>query len=263
VPAFFVHAGVSSLDCIGVHPIRPAAIINAIGQGETRFGTTQGGTPTSLTFNRISQFQGSIKRAGNPCGNLTGGSVTYSNNLDKIETIRDDGLIEGADPTIAALTGRIDLRFADTTLIDLAPGGTPVDLEFRLHALGAGKARAERARGLPGRRWRQSALRVSRAALERNVALDCEVERAGSMANIHRTGEKAVKRAASILCTLCAGRRFPVEGASTQSAGAGRRAVRQTPNQPQSEQISGGPLSTRRMRSACRETPILTNTRLR
>jgi hypothetical protein len=28
--------------------------------------------------------------------------------LEKIETIRDDGLIEGADPTIAALTGRID-----------------------------------------------------------------------------------------------------------------------------------------------------------
>ena len=44
--------------------------------------------------------------------------------------IRDDGLIEGADPTIAALTGRIDVRFADTTLIDLAAGGTPVDLEF-------------------------------------------------------------------------------------------------------------------------------------
>jgi hypothetical protein len=30
----------------------------------------------------------------------------------------------------AALTGRIDVRFADTTLIDLAAGGTPVDLEF-------------------------------------------------------------------------------------------------------------------------------------
>ena len=62
--------------------------------------------------------------------NLTGGSVTYSNNLEKIETIRDDGLIEGADPTIAALTSRIDVRFADTTLIDLAAGGTPVDLEL-------------------------------------------------------------------------------------------------------------------------------------
>ncbi len=56
--------------------------------------------------------------------------MTYSNNLEKIETIRDDGLIEGADPTIAALTGRIDVRFADTTMIDLAAGGTPVDLEF-------------------------------------------------------------------------------------------------------------------------------------
>ena len=56
--------------------------------------------------------------------------MTYSNNLEKIETIRNDGLMEGADPTIAALTGRIDVRFADTTLIDLAAGGTPVDLEF-------------------------------------------------------------------------------------------------------------------------------------
>src|ERR671910_302663 len=63
-----------------------AATISAIAQGETRFGTTQGGTPTSLTFSRISQFQGSIKRAGNPVGNLTGGSVTYSNNLED----RDD-----------------------------------------------------------------------------------------------------------------------------------------------------------------------------
>ena len=69
-------------------------------------------------------------RTGSPVGNLTGGSVTYTNNLEKIETIRDDGLIEGADPTIAVLTGRIDVRFADTTLIDLAAGGTPVDLEF-------------------------------------------------------------------------------------------------------------------------------------
>jgi hypothetical protein len=111
-------------------PSRSLVTINAIAQGETRFGTTQGGTPTSLTFSRISQIQGSIKRAGSPVGNLTGGSVTYSNNLEKIETIRDDGLIEGADPTIAALTGRIDVRFADMTLIDLAADGTPGDLEF-------------------------------------------------------------------------------------------------------------------------------------
>jgi hypothetical protein len=130
VPAFFVHAGVK-LNSLALEFTRSgaaAATINAIAQA--RFGTTQGGTPASLTFSRISQFQGSIKRAGSPVGNLTGGSVTYSNNLEKIETIRDDGLIEGADPTIAALTGKVDVRFADTTLIDLAAGGTPVDLEF-------------------------------------------------------------------------------------------------------------------------------------
>jgi hypothetical protein len=71
-----------------------------------------------------------VSAGGMTFGNLTGGSVTYSNNLEKIETIRDDGLIEGADPTIAALTGRVDVRFADTTRIDLAADGTPVDLEF-------------------------------------------------------------------------------------------------------------------------------------
>ena len=56
--------------------------------------------------------------------------MTCSNILEKIETIRADGLIEGADSTIAALSGRIDVRFVDTTLIDPAAGGTPVDLEF-------------------------------------------------------------------------------------------------------------------------------------
>ena len=141
VPAFFMHSGVK-LNSIALEFARSgaaAATINAIAQGETRNGTSQGGTPTSLTFSRISQFQGSIKRAGSAVGNLTAGSLTYANNLEKIETIRADGRIEGADPTIAALTGRIDVRFADTTLIDLAAGGTPVDLEFA-YTLSAGSS---------------------------------------------------------------------------------------------------------------------------
>jgi hypothetical protein len=58
VPASFLHAGVK-LNSIALEFTRSgpaAATINAIAQGETRFGTTQGGTPTSLTFSRISQF---------------------------------------------------------------------------------------------------------------------------------------------------------------------------------------------------------------
>ena len=132
VPAFFMHAGVV-LNSIALDFQRSgaaAATINAIAQGETRNGTSQGGTPSTLAFNRISQFQGSIKQAGTAVANLTSGSLTYSNNLEKIETIRSDGLIDGADPTVASLSGRIDVRFADTTLIDTASSGTPVDLEF-------------------------------------------------------------------------------------------------------------------------------------
>ncbi len=132
VPAYFVHTGVK-LNSIALEFQRSgaaAATINAIAQGEARNAASQGGTPTTLSFSRISQFQGSITQEGSPVGNLTGGSLTYSNNLEKIETIRSDGLIDGADPTVAALTGRIDVRFADTTLIDAAAAGTPVDLEF-------------------------------------------------------------------------------------------------------------------------------------
>ena len=132
VPAFFMHTGVK-LNSMALEFARSgaaAATINAIAQGETRNVSSQGGTPTTLAFSRISQFQGSIKRGGTPVGNLTAGSLTYSNNLEKIETIRNDGKIDGADPTIASLTGRIDVRFADTRFVDLAGSGTPVDLEF-------------------------------------------------------------------------------------------------------------------------------------
>lgn len=139
IPAYFMHTGVvmNSISFDFQRSGAAAATVNAIAQGETRFNGSMGGTPSELTFARVSQFQGSIKSGGNRIANLTAGNVAYSNNMEKIETIRDDGLIDGADPTIAALTGSIDVRFADTTLIDKAAGGEPVDLEFS-YVLGAG-----------------------------------------------------------------------------------------------------------------------------
>ena len=59
--------------------------------------------------------------------------------LDRIETIRSDAKIDGADPTISALTGKIDVRFADTTLLDQAINGTAAALEFS-YALGSGES---------------------------------------------------------------------------------------------------------------------------
>ena len=139
IPAYFMHTGVvmNSISFDFQRSGAAAATINAIAQGETRFNGSMGGTPTELTFGRISQFQGAIKSGGSRIANLTAGSIAYSNNMEKIETIRNDGLIDGADPTIAALTGSIDVRFADTTLIDAASSGEPVDLEFS-YVLAAG-----------------------------------------------------------------------------------------------------------------------------
>ena len=132
VPAYFRHGGVVigsiALEFTRAGPA--AATIQCVAQGEERFVTSQGGTPSKLDFKRISQFQGAISRGGTAVTNLTAGSLTYANNLEKIETIRSDGRIDGADPTVASLTGSIEVRFADTTLIDLASNGTAVDLEF-------------------------------------------------------------------------------------------------------------------------------------
>lgn len=107
-----------------------SATINCIAQGEDRASASLGGTPTALAITRFNQFQGSVKKDGTQLGNVTGAQFTYTNNLEKIETIRDDGKIDGADPTVAAFTGTIDVRFADTALLDAATDNTAVALSF-------------------------------------------------------------------------------------------------------------------------------------
>ncbi|MER2520946.1 MAG: phage tail tube protein [Bdellovibrionales bacterium] len=132
VPAFFLNAGVrvNSAQMSFAQSGAASATLNCIAQGETRATTSGGGTPTSAAQTRFNQFQGSIKKDGVALANVTGAQVTYTNNLERITTIRADGKIDGVDPTIAALTGTLDTRFADTALIDAATSNTPVELEF-------------------------------------------------------------------------------------------------------------------------------------
>ena len=132
VPAFFLIGGVrlNSLQMNFQRSGHANATFNAIGQGESRNNTSQGGVPATLPFKRFGQFQGQVKLDGAALANLTGANLTYTNNLERIETIRSDGKIDGADPTIAALTGAIEVRFADTALLDKATSGDPVALEF-------------------------------------------------------------------------------------------------------------------------------------
>lgn len=107
------------------------AIVGLIAQGETPNVASQAGTLATLaTLTRFGQFNGAIKRNTVALANIVSGDVTYSNNLDRVETIRSDGKIESADPGMASMKGSLVARFADTTLITDAQNGTPCELEF-------------------------------------------------------------------------------------------------------------------------------------
>ena len=101
-----------------------------VAQGETVVSTSQAGTLADLDLIRFGHFNGAITRNGTALGNVISAQITYANNLDRIETIRADGMIDGADPSIAALTGQIELRFADMVLMNQAIAGGPCELEF-------------------------------------------------------------------------------------------------------------------------------------
>lgn len=107
-----------------------SATMDCIAQKEVVNTSSQVGTMTELEVTRFGSFTGEIRRNGALIGNIVSGQVTYSNQLDRIETIRDDGAIDGADPGLAQFSGTIETRFADTTLFDQAVSGGACELSF-------------------------------------------------------------------------------------------------------------------------------------
>ncbi|MBN8291877.1 hypothetical protein JI664_07880 [Rhodobacter sp. NTK016B] len=106
------------------------ATASLVAQGESVATSSAAGTLADLGLQRFGHFNGAITRDGNPLGNIVSAEITYANSLDRVETIRSDGRIDGADPSIAALTGRIEVRFADQVLVDQAISGDPCELTF-------------------------------------------------------------------------------------------------------------------------------------
>ena len=132
IPAYFRSSGVM-VNSMKVDLARSGAAnatLGLIAQGEVREGASIDAAPEALELVRFNQFQGSIQKNGQPLGNVVSAQLTYSNNLERIETIRSDGKIDGADPTVASLTGSLEVRFADTQLIDAATDNTPLALTF-------------------------------------------------------------------------------------------------------------------------------------
>jgi hypothetical protein len=107
------------------------ATLGLIARGESLFGAPADATPTTLELRRFPQAIGEVKRDGVALGSVVSAEWMYSNDLDKVETIRADGRIEDADPGTVAFTGTVVLRFKDTVLLDQATSGAPCSLSFR------------------------------------------------------------------------------------------------------------------------------------
>ncbi|OJU25729.1 MAG: hypothetical protein BGN91_00805 [Nitrobacter sp. 62-13] len=132
VPSFGMNVGVRA-NTMKIQ-LQRSGLLNAtmslIAQGETKAGVSAAGSPSEAAIERFSQFMGEIKRNGTALGHIVSAELTYMNNLDKVEVIRPDGRIEDADPAMVAVTGSVNVRFADTVLLDQATSGDPCELSF-------------------------------------------------------------------------------------------------------------------------------------
>lgn len=132
VPRYFLDTGglVDGIKFAWAASGKANATVSLIAQGEGHGASSSGGTPTGRALRRFQQAMGVIRKDGATLGNVTGGELTYANGLAAVRTIRDDGKIDGCDLGVAACTGQISARFADTTLLDAASAGTPVALSL-------------------------------------------------------------------------------------------------------------------------------------
>jgi len=132
VPRFAMYSG-CVLDTLSWQMQRSGlltATASLVAQGEAIATTSAAGTLAEIELQRFGHFNGAITRNGQPLGNIVSAEITYANTLDRIETIRSDGRIDGADPGMAALTGRIEVRFADQLLVNQAINGEPCAMTF-------------------------------------------------------------------------------------------------------------------------------------
>lgn len=106
------------------------ATASLVAQGSVNAASSAAGTPGAVALQRFGHFNGAVRRNGSLLANIVSAEFTYANNLDRIETIRSDGRIDGADPGNVQGMGNIVSRFADTTLLDQAVNGTSCSLEL-------------------------------------------------------------------------------------------------------------------------------------
>ncbi len=131
-PVFFRHLGtvMESLNFEMGQEGPANGRLQLVAQGEENFSATVDASPAAYSLRRFSLGRGFIRRGGEQLAGVTGGSLTFSNNLERVRVIREDGKIEAADPTFASAEGAMTVRFDGATLVAEAADGDPVALEY-------------------------------------------------------------------------------------------------------------------------------------
>ena len=90
-PVFFRHLGtvMESLNFEMGQEGPANARLQLVAQGEERFSATVDANPTAYALRRFSQGRGFIRRGGAALAGVTGGSLTFSNNLERVRVIRE------------------------------------------------------------------------------------------------------------------------------------------------------------------------------
>lgn len=130
-PSYSVHYGaaVNSLKIAMARSGLLNAVLSLIAQGETNaVAASVAGAPTALQGLRFAQATGSIKLDGNVAADIVSADITYSNQLEKVEVIREDGRIGGIDPGKAMTNGAITARGARGVLFNKSRSKIPAEV---------------------------------------------------------------------------------------------------------------------------------------
>lgn len=134
VPAFSVNYGARG-NQLRIAQAR-SGLLNAtcslvcIGETEPVAATVGAASPTEFAVARFPQATGYVKKDGVAIGSVVSADFAYSNNLEKVETIQEDGRIEDSDPGMVQMSGTVTVRFKDLALLEAATAGTPIELSF-------------------------------------------------------------------------------------------------------------------------------------
>jgi len=134
VPAFSVNRGARgnqlriSLARSGL--LNATCSLICIGETVPVAATVGGANPASLATTRFPQAVGFVRKDGQVLGSVVGADFSFSNNLEKVETIQPDGRIEDSDPGMAQMSGSVNVRFKDRVLLDAATAQPPTPMEL-------------------------------------------------------------------------------------------------------------------------------------